>query len=396
MENNISEMKLKPGRDKSARRFHPWIFTGAVDRITGAPQSGDEVRVVAHNGDFLARGFFSTQGQICCRLCRWEDAPVDAAYLQLKLSRAYRLRRSLFAEAQTDAYRIFNAEGDGIPGLIIDRYGDVLVLQLLHPGVDRFRQQIIEILVQEISPLGIYEKSQGGARREEGLEPRSGVLAGDFNSGAVRIVENGLIYYVDLESGQKTGFYLDQRENRQLVAGVAGGKRVLNGFAYTGAFSVAALAGGASRVVSVESSERALDLARKNMRENGFEVPEQDFIVADMFTYLRRLQEGFELIILDPPSLAKHRRDVQKAARAYKDLNLQAMKKLAPGGMLFTATCSQHLSPDLFQKIIFAAATDARRNLQIIAERGHPADHPISIFHPEGRYLHALLLAAVD
>ena len=383
---------LKAGRDKSVRKRHPWVFSGAIERIEGEAKAGDEVRVLNAKGDFLARGFYSPASHIRCRLLRWQDEAIDAKFLQTKIRQAAQLRRQLVT-GKTDAYRLVNAEGDDLPGLVVDRYGDILVLQSNNAGIERLKPAIVDILLEEIAPLAIYEKSDGAARTEDKLSAQAGVLSGDFNSGAVRITENGLIYYVDIAGGQKTGFYLDQRQNRQLVSTLVRDKTVLNGFAYTGAFSVAALAGGAKSVINVDSSRHALQLARKNIRENGFEVAEDQFVVADVFQFMRDVQEKFDVIILDPPALAKHRRDVDKAARAYKDLNLHAMQRLSPGGLLFTASCSQHISPDLFQKIIFAAATDAGKSARIIAERGHPVDHPISIYHPEGRYLHAFILS---
>lgn len=391
----MTTVYLKPNREKSVLNRHPWIFTGAVSRVEGTPQSGDEVRVVSAAGKFLARGFFSATSQICCRLLRWEDMAVDQDFLATKIRQAEHLRSGQIAK-DTDAYRIVNAEGDGLPGLVVDRYGDLLVVQFSNAGIENWRTQIVAILEELFSPLAIYEKSDGGARAEEVLPARAGVLSGDFNSGAVRIFENGLRYFVDVAGGQKTGFYLDQRENRRFVSGFVAEKKVLNGFAYTGGFTVSALAGGAQSVVSVDSSRHAIELAGKNVRENGFSQPAENFVVADVFDYLRQTDQEFDFIVLDPPALAKHRRDVNNAARAYKDVNMHALERLRPGGMLFTCSCSQHISPDLFQKILFAAATDSQRNVTIAAERSHPIDHPISIYHPEGRYLHAFLLAVTS
>ena len=387
----MDTLYLKPGREKSVLNRHPWIFSGAIERIEGEPSAGSEVRILDHQGSFLARGYYSAAGDIRCRLLRWEDAPIDRPFLTGLIRQALALRQGFIGE-DTDAYRIIHGEGDGLPGLIVDRYGDILVMQISQAGFERRLQLLIDILVDELDPLAIYQRSEGAARQAEGLPAATGVVYGDFNSGAVRISESGWIFYVDIIHGQKTGFYLDQRENRKFLSQLVRGKTVLNGYAYTGAFAVAALSGGAGRVINVDSSAAALELARKNIRENGFETAEADFIAADMPTFLRQTDELYDVIILDPPPFARHRKDVAAASRAYKDINLQAMKRLRRGGLLFTCSCSQHIAPDLLQKILFAAARDAGRNVRILAERGHPPDHPIHLFHPEGRYLHAFLL----
>ncbi len=387
----MTQLYLKPGRQKSVKHKHPWVFSGAIERIEGEPASGDEVRVLDAAGQFLARGFYSQHHSIRCRLLRWEDEPIDAAFLQQRIRSAIRLRRR-WITGDTDAYRLVNGEGDGLPGLIVDQYGDILVMQISHAGMDRRRDEILQTLEEELDPLAIYEKSDVPSRKAEGLPASVGTRLGDFNSGAVRITENGLIFYVDIVGGQKTGFYLDQRDNRHTIRQLARGRRVLNCFAYTGGFTVAAMAGGAETVVSVDSSKQALELAQKNVRENGFQLSAEHFVAADVGDYLRTVTDAFDIVILDPPAFARHRQDVNRASRAYKDINLQAMKRLPSGGLLFTCSCSQHISPDLFQKILFAAAHDAKRSVRVLSEHAHPVDHPFSLYHPEGRYLHAFLL----
>lgn len=388
----MKNLYLKKGRDKSVRQFHPWIFSGAVERTEGDPENGDEVRVLSKDGDFLARGYFSGTTQICCRLLRWEDTPIDYDFWKYKISQSADLRVRHIAK-DTNAFRMVNADGDGLPGLVVDKYKDVLVVQLNNAGMVKHKDEIAATLQELFSPDAIYEKSEGGGRTEEGLPKEIGMIAGEMPEGNIRIQENGLYFFVDVNHGQKSGFYLDQRDNRKLIRELANGKSVLDCFAYSGGFTVSALAGSAKSVVCVEASRQAIDLARRNVTENGFSLPEEALVVKNVFHYLRECQEKFDLIILDPPAFAKHRRDLKKASRAYKDVNMQAMKRLNPGGMLLTCSCSQHVSPELFQKIIFAAAMDAGIQAKIISERSHPPDHPISIYHPEGRYLHAFLLA---
>ncbi len=382
---------LKPGREKSVRKFHPWIFSGAVERLEGEAQTGAEVAVFSKKDAFLARGFYSKHSQICTRLFRWQDEPVDADFICGRIAEAVRLRKSMI-QGETNAYRVINAEGDGLPGLIIDRYADTLVVGFSNAGIENFRSEIVNFLKNEFSPVTIFERSDSQHRREEKLPTIRQTLSGDEVSENVEILENGMRFLADVSGGQKTGFFLDQRDNRALAKTLAQDKSVLNGFAYSGGFTVAALKGGASSVVSVDSSKPALEIARKNMALNDFAVDDAAFVAADMFQYLRENDATYDMIVLDPPAFAKHRRDVGRASRAYKDVNMKAMQRLNSGGLIFTCSCSQHISPDLFQKVLFAAATDANVSAKILLERGHSPDHPINIYHPEGRYLHAFLL----
>ncbi len=391
----MPRLHLKPNRDRAVRRFHPWIFSGSVHHLEGEHAPGDIVEVLAADGAFLGRGFYNPNSQIVCRMLTWHDEPIDAAFLQRKIASAYRLRLDLFgtnAPSATNAYRVVNAEGDGLPGLIVDRYADYLVVQISTLGMSRFRNEIVVALQQALQPQGIFERSVGAALHEEGLQPVTQVLAGAEPPPVIHIRENDRHFAVNVREGQKTGFFLDQRENRAWVARLCQNRKVLNGFGYTGAFSVYAAQAGAQTVVTVDSSATAIELAKQNFALNRLEVAANDFVVADLFHFLRSTTQKFDLIILDPPAFAHRQKDVENAARAYKDINLQAMKVIESGGLLLSCSCSQPVSPDLFQKILFGAATDAGRTVRILGQSGQAPDHPISVYHPEGRYLQAMLL----
>ncbi len=384
---------LKPERERSVRRFHPWIFSGAVARIEGNAQAGEVIAVHAADNTFIGRGFYNSASQIVCRMLTWEEEPVDHNFFARKIAQAYQLRQRLVAP-HANAFRLINAEGDGLPGLIVDKYGDYLVVQMSTLGMVRESATIIACLQDLLQPRGIFERSTGAALQEEGLQPTLRLLAGEEPPQHIVIAENNLRFNVNVREGQKTGFFLDQRENRRWVAQHAQGRAVLNGFCYTGAFSVYAKAAGAARVVSVDSSNAAMQLAKENFVLNNLPVAPEDFVAADLFYFLRSTTQKFDLIILDPPAFAHRQKDIERAARAYKDINLQALKLLNPGGLLLTCSCSQPLSPDLFQKILFGAAVDAKRAVRILGHSDHAPDHPINIYHPEGRYLQAFLLAA--
>jgi 23S rRNA (cytosine1962-C5)-methyltransferase len=391
----MPKLHLKPNRDRAVRRFHPWIFSGSVHRLEGSHAPGDIVEVLAADGAFLGRGFYNPNSQLICRMLTWQDEPIDAAFFQNKIASAHRLRLDFFGSntpSATNAFRVVNAEGDGLPGLIVDRYADYLVVQISTLGMSRFRNEIVAALQQAIQPHGIFERSTGAALHEEGLQPVTQVLAGAEPPALIHIRENGLHFAVNVHEGQKTGFFLDQRENRAWVARLCQNRKVLNGFGYTGAFSVYARHAGAQRVVTVDSSSAAIELAKQNFASNNLEAVTEDFVAADIFHFLRATTQNFDFIILDPPAFAHRQKDVENAARAYKDVNLQAMKIIEPGGLLLTCSCSQPISPDLFQKILFGAAADAGRLVRILGQSGHALDHPISVYHPEGRYLQAMLL----
>lgn len=385
-------LHLKPERERSVRRYHPWIFSGAVGRVEGNAQPGDIIAVHSADGQFLGRGFYNSNSQIVCRMLTWQDEPIAASFFARKIASAYQLRQR-FVAPHANAFRVVNAEGDGLPGLIVDKYDDFLVVQMSTLGLVKQREEIIASLQSVLAPRGIYERSTGAALQEEGLPPNVRLLAGEEPPQHIVIRENDLRFNVNVREGQKTGFFLDQRENRRWVAQFAGGRIVLNGFCYSGAFSVYAAAAGATRVVSVDSSNAALQLAKENFALNGLPAAAENFVAADMFYFLRSTTQKFDLIILDPPAFAHRQKDMDRAARAYKDINLQAFKLLNPGGLLFTCSCSQPLSSDLMQKILFGAAVDAKRAVRLLGHSDHAPDHPINLYHPEGRYLQAFLLA---
>lgn len=380
---------LKSGKDRPVRFGHPWIFSGAIDRIDGEVAPGGVVRLCAADGSALGRAYFNPRCAIAARVLTRHDEPVDAAFIRERLAAALGLRRAILPES-TNAFRLVNGEGDGLPGLIVDVYASTVVLQCLTAGADGLRPLLLAALQELLAPDCIYERSSGAVRREEGLESFDGVRHGSL-PGMVEIVENGLRFAVDIEHGQKTGFFLDQRDNRQWARGLAGGRRVLNAFGYTGAFAVYAAAGGAAQVVSIDSSAPALVAAQRNVALNPSNVG-SEWIEADVFHSLRQPQEPFDLLVLDPPALVKRRHDVDRGARAYKDLHLQAFRHAAPGAFLLTFSCSQHLSRELFAKIIHGAAADARRDVQIVRQLGAGGDHPVALAHPEGEYLKGLLL----
>jgi 23S rRNA (cytosine1962-C5)-methyltransferase len=392
---------LKSGREKSLLRRHPWVFSGAIDRLEGGPAArGETVAVQAASGEALGWGAYSPQSQIAVRL--WSFDPGDeigAPFLERRLRAALAARDELHARTDLDAYRLVNAESDGLPGLIVDRYGQYLAVQCLSAGADYWKRQLVHMLVEiateHIGPvLGAYERSDADVRAKEGLEPEVGVLAGDALPEQIAILENGSRFLVQPALGHKTGFYLDQRYNRALLAQYAAGTEVLNGFAYTGAFGVYALRGGAVRVTNVDTSGSALELARENVVANGLEADRVENITGDMFYVLRSFRDArrqFDLIVLDPPKFADSRSQLEGAARGYKDINLLAFKLLRPGGILFTFSCSGLVSRDLFQKIVASAAADSGREVQALRWLSQASDHPVALAFPEGEYLKGLV-----
>ena len=388
----MAEVLLKPGREKSVGLRHPWLFSGAIERIEGEADDGEVVDVVSASGEWLARGYLNRRSQITVRLLTWDaEERIDRRFWQRRLERAMAGRAALSADPETTAYRLVHAESDGLPGLVVDRYGDWLVAQFLTLGIERQKEAIVELLMELVSPRGIYERSDVEVRRKEGLEPRRGPLAGEEPPPLVEVLESGLRFNVDIIGGQKTGFYLDQRENRRRVAAYAAGREVLNAFAYTGAFAVYALAAGAKHVTNVETSYKALELAERNLALNGFDPDRQaEQIAGDVFAVLRDFRETgrrFDLIILDPPKFARTKGQVQAATRGYKDINLLALQMLPPGGILATFSCSGLVSEDLFQKVVFGAGVDAGRDVQLLERLGQPPDHPVLLSFPEGAYL---------
>ncbi len=401
--NEYPRVILAPQRDVSVRRRHPWLFSGAIKRVEGAPKPGTLVAVHSFEGTFLAWGHYSAASQIRARLFAWNerDAPETAEFWRGRLERAIAARQPLFADGDTTAYRLVNAESDGIPGLVVDRYGDVIVVQYLSAGADARRELFNELLVQLLHPTTLYERSDVDVREKEHLEPREGVRYGEEPPEVVEIVENGLRFGVDVRHGHKTGFYLDQRDNRALLRAAVAQRdvpTVLNVFAYTGGFAVYALAGGASAVTNVDTSAEALRVGRENLACNGFVEANVEDIEGDAFTVLRELhsqKRTFDIVILDPPKFAFTQGDVKRAARGYKDINMQALRLLNPGGVLFTFSCSGAISADLFQKIAFGAALDVKSDVQIVGQMTQSSDHPVALTFPEGEYLKGLICRVV-
>lgn len=417
---------LKPSKDKSLLRRHPWVYANAIDRVDGKPAPGATVIVRAHDGRFLARAAYSPHSQIRLRVWSFdENEPIDHAFFKRRVQRALAHRRAMISG--TDAVRLVFGEADGLPGLIVDYYvaargaahtGDAaaraaeggaaaavapgdgegrgqLVCQFMAAGVEHWKGAIVAALVAATGCPNVYERSDVSIREKEGLEQTTGVLAGDAPPDTLIANENGVLYHVDVRNGHKTGFYVDQRENRALVAQYARDRDVLNCFCYTGGFSLAALKGGAKRVVSIDSSGDALALAQRNVAANGFDAARAQWLDADAFKTLRRLVdegERFDLIVLDPPKFAPTRDSVDRAARAYKDINLSGLKLLRPGGLLFTYSCSGAIDMDLFQKIVADAAADAKVDARILKRLGAGVDHPLLTAFPEGEYLKGLLL----
>lgn len=394
-------VQLAAGKDKPVRQLHPWVFSGAIKETHGAPKPGEVVEVVDARGDWLARGYYNPKSQIVVRILTWEhDERVDREFWARRLMAAAQMRDALDLTRDTTGYRLAFAESDRLPGLIVDRYDDWLSVQFLTLGVDAWKGTLVELLSELFHPVGIVDRSDPVARRQEGLRAESGLLAGRMPPEELQIIEHGLRFPVDLLGGQKTGFYLDQRENRRLVARLAHGKRVLNAFSFTGAFAVHALAGGALHVTNVDTSFEALGGAETALRLNQFDPDAQaEGIHGDVFQVLRGLRdEGrqFDMVILDPPKFARSKADLDGAARGYKDINLLGMRLLAPGGILATFSCSGLVTLDLFQKIVFGASIDAGRTAQVVARLTQASDHPLLLTFPEGEYLKGLLARMAD
>jgi 23S rRNA (cytosine1962-C5)-methyltransferase len=385
---------LKPGRDKSLRHRHPWIFSGAIARVEGEPQMGETVQVVAHDGAFLAWAGYGPASQIRARAWSFDpDETIDEGFLERRIAQAIRRRATL---AGSDGMRLVHGESDGLPGLVADRYGDCVVVQILSAGAERWRDAWPRLIAKATGAKAVYERSDVEVRTLEGLKPRTGAMLGEVK-GPVAIREDGIAYEVDVVHGQKTGFYLDQRDNRALARSIAKDAHVLNAFCYTGGFSLAALAGGAAKVTSIDTSEEALAQGRRHVELNGFDASRAEWIAADVFAQLRKYRDQgqrFDAIVLDPPKFAPTEKHVANACRAYKDINLWAMKLLRPGGHLFTFSCSGAVGVDLFRKIVAGAAADAQVDLRVRRTLGAAADHAVSIHFPEGEYLKGLWLQA--
>jgi 23S rRNA (cytosine1962-C5)-methyltransferase len=386
---------LKPGREKSLRQRHPWIFSGAIAAVEGAPGTGDTVEVRSADGARLARAAYSPASQIRARVWTFDalDA-IDDAFFAHRIAQAA-VARAPMQDARHTGCRLIHGESDGLPGIIADRYGDTVVVQLSSAGAERWRDAIVAALATLPDVECVYERSDADVRGLEGLPPRTGVVHGQLPD-AVLIREGDLVYRVDVVAGQKTGFYLDQRDSRAAVRRLAAGRAALNVFGYTGGFTLAALAGRAARVLSIDSSAEALSLARENLLRNpGLCADRAEWRCADAFAELRKLRDAaatFDLIIVDPPKFAPTAAHAERAARAYKDVNLWALKLLRPGGLLATFSCSGGIDMTLFRKIVAGAAMDAGASAAVIGRFAASADHPVALAFPEGEYLKGLLI----
>jgi 23S rRNA (cytosine1962-C5)-methyltransferase len=398
---------IKKGREKPIRNQHPWIFSGAVERVDNAPSPGDIVTVASHDGDYLARGYWNPKSQIQVRILTWTDEEIDEAWWQRMLQRAFNgrvLRNIIHDDGSAIAYRLVNAENDFLPGLVVDRYGDWPVLQALTLGIDSRKRMIADILSALLKPKGIYERSDVDVREKEGLSPEVGVLWGEEPPELVTIDEMGLKVLVDVRKGHKTGYYLDQAANRHALFNLLsedfeGYCRLLNLFSYTGGFGLHGLDAGGVHVVNVDSSLEALELAEQNAELNGFHRNEHgqtyEHIQADVFHYLRDIAaqgEQYDAVVLDPPKFAHTRQQIAKASRGYKDINLNAFRVVKSGGYMMTFSCSGVISAQLFQQIVFGALADSGRQAQILKHLGPGDDHPVALTFPEGAYLKGLLL----
>ncbi len=396
----MSELVIRAGREKSLLRRHPWIFSGSMASFRGAVKPGETVEVVNQAGEFMARAAYNPVSQIIGRVWTWDpDEQVDAGLLARRLERAITARQQASKLIQSNAMRLVHAESDGIPGLIVDRYDEIIVIQVLTAGVELWRGELIEIIQKLTNPKTIYERSDADVRQLEGLPSRKGLVAGSEINDPVMINENGLQYLVDIVDGHKTGFYLDQRDNRSLARSIAKDQRILDCFSYTGGFAVNCILGGAQEVTLVESSNSALDQAVRNLQLNKLEVEKAICMEQDVFKYLRALRDrgvAYDMIILDPPKFAATIAQAQRAARGYKDINLLAFKLLKPGGYLLTFSCSGGVSEELFQKIVADAALDAEAQATIIKRLHQAEDHPVALSFPEGAYLKGFLIQKIN
>ncbi len=386
----MKRVVLKKGKERAIENRHPWLFSGAIHSIDDAIPDGAIVPIASFRNSILAWGYINRKSHITIRVLSFGEAPFSNDTLYLMIQSAIEKRKRDPLLAQTHAYRVIHSEGDSLPGLIVDFYSGHLVIQSLTLGIDRLRDDIVQMLIELLKPESIFERSDHAGRAAEGLEMQCTQLFGTTPDEII-IEENGMRFSVDVKNGQKTGFFLDQRENRKTVRLYARDKQVLNLFSYSGGFSVAAMAGGAQKVVSVDSSKRALELLHKNTALNDIIGP-MEVICDDVFDFLPKYQDHFDFIILDPPALAKSRRDIPAAERGYRELHLQAFRRCAPDAYLFSCSCSRFIDMKDFQKIVFSAAAKNGRRVQIVGKYHQPGDHPVNIFAPETEYLKAMLL----
>lgn len=392
----MAEVVLKAGRDKSLLNRHPWVFSGSVDVVRGEPTDGETVRISNTAGEFIAWGSYSSKSQIRIRALSWNQAAeIGPDFFRLRLQQAITHRTTIVPDSRGHAMRLVHGESDGLPGLIVDQYGDTLVMQCLSYGAEYWRELYADILMEISAAETLYERSDADVRQLEGLSLRTGLVRGREPDELIQIQEYGLQFWVNVRRGHKTGFYLDQADNRLRVQTLARDRSVLDCFSYTGGFAANALAGGASNIVLVDESQNALDLAEKNLSENGLLSPNVSFLEGNAFQVLRKFRDRgqkFDLVVLDPPKFAPTAALAESASRGYKDINLLALKLLNPNGLLVTFSCSGGISADLFQKIVAGAALDAGVDGRIVGHLHPGSDHPVGLAYPEGEYLKGLVI----
>ncbi len=389
----FAKIILKSGKDQSLLRFHPWVFSGAIKDTVGFPAEGDVVEVFSNKDEFLAMGHYQI-GSITVRLFSFQQVNPDFNFWKSKILQAYNLRLALglASNENTNVYRLVNAEGDGMPGLIIDFYNGTAVMQMHSIGMFRIKEELANVLKEIYGDnlVSVYDKSESTIPFKAQIQPKNGYVLGEGKPEAVSEYSN--LFKVDWVEGQKTGFFIDQRENRKLVEAYSKGKDVLNVFGYTGGFSIYALRGGANMVHSVDSSQKAIELTNENVALNFPDCHNHESICVDAFDYLDNIDDKYDLIILDPPAFAKHFNVLNNALQGYKRINAKAIKKIRPGGILFTFSCSQVVDKNTFRTTIFSAAASTGRNVRILHQLTQPADHPVNIYHPEGEYLKGLVV----
>lgn len=391
-------VQLQSGREKSLRFRHPWVFSRAIARFPESLENGSIVSVVDDRGNVLGTAYYNRNSQMALRMLSFEEVKVDEAFFVEKFKERLAFRRRFLDLSHTNAFRLVFAESDGLPGLVVDLYGDYVVIQIHTLGMDVLRPLVVKALVKVLDPKGIYERSDLEVRKKDGLSTLpTGVLYGKEPPRDYEILENGLKYFVDIQSGQKTGFFLDQRDNRMALRQYVSGKKVLNLFSYSGGFSVSALKGGATHVTSVDISAPALELAKKNFELNGFEPGKHGFAVKDVFDFLEdTVQKGerYDVVVLDPPAFVKNQDSLKHGTNAYIKLNSKALRVLADDGVLVSSSCSSHVTPELFRMILFKAALENRRELVLLEQKNQPPDHPLNINFPEGEYLKFVVCSA--
>lgn len=392
-------IKLKKGKEKAVLQHHPWVFSGALEKVNGSPENGEVVKVCNAHGDFLAYGYFNDQSRVAVRLLEWdEDRTIDKDWYAEKINQAIQSRAQLLKNKNTNAYRLIFSEADFLPGLIVDQYADFLSVQILSTGIEKAKDIIIDILCKTLKPKGIFDRSDATARTHEGITAENGLLWGEAPASFIAVKENGINYHINIAEGQKSGFYCDQRDNRKLLAGYANGKTVLDCFSYSGGFTLNAFHAGATAITSVDSSALAIETLKQNIALNQFQVKEHKAIQSDVNKQLRAFKEEgkkFDIVVLDPPKYAPSRSALDRAARAYKDLNRLGLLLLESGGLLATFSCSGAVDIETFKQIIAWAALDAGKEVQIIHQFSQPEDHPVRLSFPEGEYLKGLLIRVV-